>query len=410
MPRIKSTVASFLLGLAFWAGAAEAQCPLPDNLDGGPCCTLTQLRLPKFPAFTHQALDICWQNCAVSQLVNVRTSWTAPVPPPQLFPTVPPPCNILMSGVTVFTPLGAVAWRGTLRLQYSRTWVEAGPGTGFQVWRFLVNGELNPTAAAGPIPCPVPSCAPVFNNRVRWTGYIDYARDCATQAWSQAWMLNHECDFIDHAPGFPRAGAFHPDRSYTFVGPAAGFVPATGLPVEAGGIALEAVRRVNLPVAPVVGSCEFEEPVAGGAVVPVLGFCPCSTGPAVAQYVQSNLFVNGVCGTAVASGAGPFLPGFISKSLGSWTIAAAFPGIEDLRWNCGNYNYVDPCTTLTQSEVFYGVSTRGGFPAFQVTAGGVGGALPPTFVDQSNSLTFPALATTMNIQYVSNHVLNLNLP
>jgi hypothetical protein len=127
--------------------------------------------------------------------------------------------------------------------------------------------------------------------------------------------------------------------------------------------------------------------------------------------VQSNLGLAGVCGTTVVTPGGPFLPGFISKGIGSWTLAGVFPGVEDLRWNCGNYDYGDPCTGVVQSEIFYGVTTRNGFPAFQfTTVGGIGGALPPTFVDQSNSLGNPGFTTTMNIQYVSNHILNLNLP
>jgi hypothetical protein len=381
-------------------------------LDGGPCCTLTFLRLPRFPGFAQPSLDICWQNCTPNMVLNVTAVWTPPVPPPQPFPGVPPPCNLFVSGVTIFSAPGVVGWQGTLRLQYSRTWMETTPGGGFmQVWRFLVNGDLRPTAAAGPVPCPVPNCAAAFNNRVRWTGYVDYAQNCGSLVWSQAWMLDHECDFIDHAPGFPRAGAFHPGRSYTFVGPAAGFVVAAPTVIEGGPIGLEAVRRVNLPIFGAIGTCEFEEPILGGTLNPVLPFCPCTTGPAVAQYMQSTLNVGGACGTVVNSVGGPFLPGFISKAIGSWTAPAVFPGVEELRWNCGNYDYLDPCTGVLQSEVFFGVSTRGGFPNNQLTTiGGIGPPLPPHFVDQSNSLGNPVFATTMNIQYVSDHILNLNLP
>lgn len=44
---------------------ASALCTLADNLDGGPCCGLTQAVLPLFPGFTQNALDICWRDCGV---------------------------------------------------------------------------------------------------------------------------------------------------------------------------------------------------------------------------------------------------------------------------------------------------------------------------------------------------------
>ena len=69
---------------------------------------------------------------------------------------------------------------------------------------------------------------------VRFTGFVDYARSCADNLYEHAWMLTHQCDQIDHAPGFPRAGVFHPDRPYTFVGPAAGFIVDPIQPIEAG--------------------------------------------------------------------------------------------------------------------------------------------------------------------------------
>lgn len=410
MFRMRRILAALVLGSALLAGTAAAQCPLPDGLDGGPCCTRAPLRLPVFPPFAQQTMDICWRDCNVDQVGLCVARWSQPIPPPQAFPQAPP-CNILVSDLQLFDPAtGALKWRGTMWMQYARTWLENNAGQQFQVWRFLVNGELNPTAAAGAPPCPVPACAPAFNNRVRWTGYIDYAQDCANLTFNHSWMLNHECDAIDHAPGFPRAGTFHPDRSFTFVAPAAGFVPNPNLPVEAGAIVFEDVRRVNLPVPGFAGSCEFEERIVFGNLNPIAFFCPCTTLPATNQYVQSQLTVNGACGTSVFSPGGPFLPGFVSKSIGTWTIPAAWPGVEDLRWNCGGYDYFDPCTGVLRQEIFFGVTTRFGFPATQLTLFGPGAPLPPTFVDQSNSLRQPGYATVMNIRYVSDHILNLNLP
>jgi hypothetical protein len=66
------------------------------------------------------------------------------------------------------------------------------------------------SAAAGP--CAVPPCAPPFGLKVHFSGYIDYAIDCSTGQMLNAWMVTHGCDSVDHAPGYPRAGSFHPDR------------------------------------------------------------------------------------------------------------------------------------------------------------------------------------------------------
>ena len=160
-------------------------------------------------------------------------------------------------------------------MQYSRTWLETSEDDrSYQVWRFLWNGELDAERSVADTPCPLPTCSPVFNDRVRWTGYVDYALDCDSLEWSHAWLLDHECDAIDHAPGFPRAGTFHPNRSYAFVAPAAGFVPSAAVPVERGSTAVESIRRVNLPEGEEPGSCEYEEPLEGAELDALQAYCP----------------------------------------------------------------------------------------------------------------------------------------
>jgi hypothetical protein len=207
-------------------------------------------------------------------------------------------------------PAGGDTWGGKLRMHYSRTWLETGTNQQFQVWRFLVNGDLVPTAAAGGVPCPVPPCAAPHGGRVRFTGYVDYARDCASGQFQFAWMLSHVCDKIDHAPGFPRAGVFHPDRSYTFVGPAAGFVPGPVQPLEGGATAFEDVRRLIYPMPGTTGPimCDFEERIQH-SLMPQQQFCSCATGGNPApQWLLGNLFIGGSCGTTVTTPGGPFLP------------------------------------------------------------------------------------------------------
>ena len=106
----------------------------------------------------------------------------------------------------------------------------------------------------------------------------------------------------------------------------------------------------------------------------------------------------------------PPIPGFLSMGIGSWTNPLVFPGVEDLRWNCGSYTYSDGCTLLMNSEFFYGVTTIGGDPAYEFNSGGVGSMLDRVFIDQSDSVRLKNQTLLRNIGYFSDHFLNLNAP
>ena len=400
--RTLNRVLSVLVGLLIWSGVTAAQCPIPDQLDGGPCCTPAGLQLPKFPNFNQSALEICWRNCNVDSVLSYSARW-------RNVSNLVVPCGERFMLLQLRTPGGVLHWTGTLRFQYSRTWMETDTaGLPLQVWRFLVNGDLRAALAGLPIPCPLPACAPAFGGSVRFTGYMDIAQNCAiaTGPFQRAWMLSHVCDLVDHAPGFPRAGVFHPDRSYSFVGPAAGFVPGPLQPMEGTpGSLFEAMRRRNL--LPVPATCDFEERL-NHSLLPINQFCLCGT--PTPQFLLGNLSVVGSCGSSVTTTGGPFLPGYLSMGIGSWTLPGVFPGVEAVRWNAGGYDYFDPCTGLLRQEVFFGATTLGGYPATQLLSGVPAIPLPPTFIDQSNSLVPPSGVggTTMNVPYVSDHILNLN--
>ena len=391
------------------AGTGAAQCPTPDGLDGGPCCALAPDPVLAWPKMTQSSLDICWRDCGTAFIGPITAVWT----PLKILPTTGPDCGYHTVRLDLFTGGGVLAWTGTMRLLYSRTWLETDPGGNrLQVRRFLVNGDLRVTSAAGTIPCPVPPCAPAFGNRVKFCGYIDYADSCTAAGGGTqiAWMLTHTCDVIDHAPGFPRAGAFHPGMSYTFVGPAAGFVVAPVVGVEGTPFSpFEAARRLLYPVPGTTGRirCEFEERFSH-SLGPMATFCMCAAGPALApQWALGSLTGAGSCGTSVTTPGGPLLPGFLSMGIGSWTIAATYPGMEDLRWNAGQYNYTDACTGVVRPEVFYGVTTLNGYPALQVSSAPPV-PLPPIFIDQANAIAVAGGAPVMNVPYLSEHVLNLN--
>ena len=156
------------------------------------------------------------------------------------------------------------------------------------------------------------------------------------------------------------------------------------MPVERGSTTLESIRRVNLPVDEEPGSCEYEELIVTADLNAIQTYCPCGASGSTAAYALVTADVAGRCGTTATTPDGPYLPGFVSKSLGSWTNAAVFPGVESLRWNCAGYEYADPCTSVVRDEVFFGVTTRGGYDATELTAAGPGAALPLVFIDQSS--------------------------
>ncbi len=397
---------ALVIGLLALEVFPSAQCPLPDQLDGGPCCTTAHPVIPDFPNFLIDSLEICWQDCDVDAVIPYRARWKKINIAP-----MPLPCGTRFMSLELFDGAGMLAWSGRLRLTYARTWGETAPGpTPLQVWRFLVNGDLTPAPGPIAIPCPVAPCVPAFGNRMRVTGYLDYAQSCTPVGGIQhSWMLTHACDMIDHHPLFPRGGAFHPDRSYSFVGPALGFVPTPLTPTEGTpGSILEDIRRIDFPLPGTTGGiqCEFEERITFG-LLPQQELCLCGIAAAPLQHLIARLDLAGACGTSITTPGGPFLPGFISMGIGTWTLPGLYPGVERLRWNAGNYDYADPCKGLVRPEVFFGVTTIDGYPAFQITSGGPGLPLPPFFIDQANSLT-AAGATIMNVPYLSNHILNLN--
>jgi len=381
----------------------HAQCNLADNLDGGPCCGLTQATVSHPTTFSQGALQVCWQDCGASQVSNLTAKWVLLAPPPG----TTMPCGEFSMRLDLFGPGNVLFWRGPMRLQYARTWIAGNTaGTVQQVWRFLVNGDLAAQPAAG-TPCGF-TCLAAFNRRARFTGYIDLAEDCVVGGIREyAWMVTHACDAIDHHAGFPRAGVFHPNRSYTFVGPAAGFVPGPIQPTEGTPFSpFESVRgRVPTP-APVTLVCTFEEQ-AVHSIFPQNQLCFCGA-PGSNQFLVADVRIQTACGGTIANPlVGPLLPGYVSMGIGAWTNPSVYPGVQELRWNVAGYDYFDACTGTNQHEVFFGVTTIGGYPATQLVGGVPTGPLPPIFIDQANSVR-PNGTTTMNQPFNSRHILNLN--
>jgi hypothetical protein len=409
MFRLPGLVALSALFLALLGTVAEPQCIGSDQLDGGPCCAPAQPKLPFFPPFKQDALEVCWRNCNVDAVIGYRAVWKNV----NIAPSTGTPCGVRSVTLDLIDTTGALAWAGGLTLQYARTWLETHPsGVTLQVWRFLANGDMRPASAAAVIPCPVPSCVPAHNNRARFSGYVDYAAACGISpvSYQKAWMLTHACDSLDHVAGFPRAGVFHPDRSYSFVGPAAGFVPAALQPLEGTpGSIFETLRSSRIPVPGTTGpiTCTFEERVANFTLGPGGTTCLCGPAAAPPQFLIAPLNLLGSCGTTITTPGGPFLPGFVSMGIGSWTIPGTFPGVEAVRWTAGQYDQLDPCLGFLRREIYHGATTIGGYPATQLLVSGPTVPLPLTFIDQSNSVR-PTTGLIMNVPYISDRFLGLN--
>jgi len=405
---LRSLVA-FLLGVTATGRFASAQCPLPDGLDGNPCCTLVSEEVPHFPRVAQPTVGICWKDCALEATQAYTAVWT----PLKVLPASGADCGYRLVRFDLVNATGATTWTGTLRQLYARTWLETTPaGATLQVWRFLVNGDLRSNSVLPLVPCPAPSCAPAFGNRVHYTGYIDYVQECGAAAPSTqiAWMLNHACDRFSHINGFPRAGVFHPERSYSLVGPSTDFLPSPVGPVEVTPMAsFEGMRRLRHPPAGSSGPilCEAEEtPLA--RFNPLGVGCICfDTPPLFTPLYTAEVTVTGACGTNLVASGGPILPGYISMSIGTWSNPAVYPGNESLRWSMADYLDSDPCQTVQTRKVFYGVTTFSGFPATQLLASGPGGALPHIFVDQASAVARTG-GTLVNVSSLADQLIHLN--
>jgi len=396
-----------LLGLliVFIPGSATAGpgiCFLPDGLVG-PCCQPANVVLPVFPEIEMRSKFICWESCDVRLCggldVRIRPVERA--------------CGYDSTRFSFTAAGGALsAWSGKLLMLYLRTWSEGnadGPEPRVQVWRFLVNGGLTPSATLldrfGNNDCVVPPCALTFG-KFQVTGYVDYALDCATKQWSVAFVLDHDCDVYEHDPCCStRPGVFHPSTSYSWAGPEAGFVPDPGIRFPSGTLGMdeEAFRNNDFSLFP--GTiCQFEQPLAGG-VLDVLGeLCPCGgPGPLPAQYSVQSFTASSLCGSNTASIPFERWPGLVSKSIGVWT-GPAYPGPEETYILRGWMTYFDGCDMTNTQEYFQGVETAFGYPSYTVPPFPIGSLRPPinSFqMDVANAVTTSG-NTLVGSRYVSN--------
>ncbi len=349
-------------------GPLHAQaCPAPDGLNGL-CWQHVVENLPAFPGFTQQGSGICWNDCVPQPKVQVRVTVTPPVRVQ---------CGVYLATISVIDAIsGVTIMSGTLRLDYTRTWLESDlAGSPFQVWRLLAKVEFTGLV---PPTCPVPTCTPPF--RPFFYGYLDYALPCGSTTWSNALVLFHNCDFFIHNPLISsQPGAFHPGTTYAVVvpdtpaNPFLPYAPGFGPVPPAGPLVAEAVRNVPPPGAVF---CVAEEPISVGTLSPIIQACVCQLNLALTQVTAQNLLGRGVCTDATGAPSGfvsidtfslglPWLH-LMTTAIGCWTTALTYPGKECAFVTEGVDFYHDSCAAIALSpnnfvHVNYGAQTTDGW-------------------------------------------------
>jgi len=404
--RILATAALAAVALAAAPRAARAQC-MPDLLDTVPCCSPAPIQLPAFPAISQSSRFICFRDCAI----QVNQQLCVDIDPPQPIATG----GALLCGVYTIKfkvktcGTNQILWQGNLRAHYARNWQEVDPtGLTHGVWRFLLNGDLKATAflqstTQWSSPNIRPACYGSFN-AIYVGGYIDYAFDCASSTWQAAWCFNHDCDTLHHPGGSPRAGVFHATRSWTFVGPGAGFVvdPATTV-TAAGTSSGESLRWNDWAALPAI--CRGEE-TAIGQVTQLGSRCLCSTSSAApAQYEMTDVGFAGSCGSFVRTTPAP--TNLWQKRIGRWTNPVVFPGNEELNVVMGDMDSQIGCNLLFQQEFFEGAATLRGWLATTYT----GLVLGTQFIDVGSSNRTPGnMARRVGVPHVTQSIVNIDLP
>lgn len=404
--RLRSSVTSTFLALtalALSVEPAQAQCG-PDGLDGGPCCSAASVILPQFPGRPQEsAAFICYDNCA--PLTNTLYCASLGIPKP-----------VKKGGAIVcgqydirfqLRPCGttALAWSGSVRASYSRTWLESAvAGTPpLNVYRFVINGDFLPGNALPNTPCDRPGCLSAYT-RVYFSGYIDYALDCATNTWQVAWVLSHECDSIHHSTASVRpapATGLHPSQSFVIAGPGATFVPTSSAFVQSDGPILQGSMRYNDWSAG-AAICRYREPTQGN-IVAQNSFCSCVPSGA-GQYIST--FAQGQSNCGSSFGPSP-IGNFLQKRLGGWTNPAVYPGQEFALFDFGFLTHVNSCTGVFSQQWFEGGETIGGYPAFDFA----GLALGRQFEDWGSCNTSPTNASPrIGAPHVSHFMMEFNLP
>lgn len=381
-------LAAGVLAVGLLTPAAEAQCPGPDKLDGGPCCGPATPFLPSFPPAQLPAMGIRFASCGLAGTQDLRISWT---PPAQVA------CTEYITQLTVSDISGVPVLNGTMVMDYTRTWEETEPsGTPTQVWRFAVKVDISAIVGVPISPVILPNCvlpAGPFGTAYYY-GYVDYENCDLTQPWEQTLVLYHACDTFIHRPALSnRPGTFHPGVSHALVAPHSPLQPFTPVASIAPGgpLVAEATRNIDT-TSPPPTMCFQEDRVTGGSITPLGAGCICTVSSfpnqqTARQVTGATACIDpfGVPGSFASVDFFPALPWLhmVSTSIGTWGSPLAYPGVERAWVDEGIFALNDACTGQF-AEFKYGGSTAGGWP---VSAGAP--APSQNFLDLTDNYSAP---------------------
>jgi hypothetical protein len=434
MNRPCAFAASLVFVLAVGA-AAPAQCiGGDDGFDIGCCQPVGAATIPNFPAMTMMA---SWAELSKCVPLNLNTVTVSLSPPTLIL------CDYALINVFVSFP-GGETISGMLAAKYARTFDLPAPGG--QVWRFLVNGDLNsvPIAASTPCTSPLPRCSFIPGQVVHFDGHVDYVCNPGTILPSTvSFSLSHHSGCLSHAPWscMPLGGLVaHTESSYHLVGPAP-FVFGAASPIPAGPLISDAARTSFLTFIPSFAyGCVSEQKV--GPTANLFGtpsgcfpaLCPpqpgtscnnfaCTAATSCYEDVGLNFAtccVGAIWGpsmTVPIGGTPVAATGMLGIRLGSWGALPQYPSGVPLRVYFGVINYVQPqpCPPINSAlNAAVGVSTSNlGLPFTLAPT-----CLPPaaastTFLDLHNVLplnTAPFLTPGYGCLAVSDVVWSFNTP
>ncbi len=394
--RTRSLCLGVLLFATTITADSTAQCFGNDGLSTGPCCAPSATNLPPFPPMQLGGRGACFNDCSLelqfpTQNVLISTQVL---------------CDYLLVDFSLNSPSFAMP-NQVLVAKYARTWLEfPTPGAVTQVWRFVINGDLNySNVAPSAIGCPVPfSAVAPYNLPVNYFGHLDYALNCATGNWSCAYALTHFCPTDMHAPWSARpiaAASTWAKRTYHLVAPQ-NFDFTAFCEAPEGQIYGESARHSQL-VPGLPYQCLNESPIHGGQLLTAQVLCACvgpSPTPPPSRYVFQTLNFQTACGFGVpqpttALGGTVPIPGILPTGLcgmviGRWVQGSvpSFPGDECVTCYLGVLNYTTPCPSPVGSNSFHligGDGTTGGFAA-QLFDTNVPIIPNPEFMDLANML------------------------
>ncbi len=406
-----------LLLILGWTTGVRASgvpsCEDPDGIDpDAPCCEEVTPTLPDIPAIDDPMRYFTWNRCSVARNKEICGSFGAPVEQTG-------ECGVYTLPFTVQTCGKGqnVLFSGDLNAIYMRTFLEGesgqkGGGNQVQVWRFLLNGDLELSQFLidrfGDNPN-IPQSYRDFGNQVFWSGYIDYRLTCDKGLfWEIEWVLNHDCDRFAHPANGDRPGTYNPVRSFGMATDS--FIPFNETLGSSDLFDLtlnNGLREVDY-TSGTTSICTQPSRVDMGGVAFVNESCACAEGENLpTPYSDIQLAAESICGAEIVpSKTGPL----VAKFAGGFEIGKD-PFVRVVAILMGESQWAASCEKSIDADYFEGVMvltdpSRYVFSTFTTGKAGTE-PIPPFFIDVANSID-SARTRRQGVPHVADRIVNVN--